>query len=170
MELQRYKDTVRCGASKSSSQEMWKINSLNLCICKKTHTFLHWSSIVKSQRSRIELVTRPLEFFRTTSNTQTFTFPPLPLDGTSKPVAENTVFAEAHYFLSKGITSIHLYYYLKKMNAEDGYTDWKQFQSFLGKSALKSTLKTFLFEKWKCRKKCEFKSAIKNQQLKKATF
>jgi len=84
---------------------------------------------------------------RTTSNTQTFTFPPLPLDGTSKPVAENTVFAEAHYFLSKGITSIHLYYYLKKMNAEDGYTDWKQFQSFLGKSALKPTLKIFLFSK-----------------------
>jgi len=43
-------------------------------------------------------------------------------DGTSKSVAGNTVFVETHYFLSKGSTSIHLYY-LKKMNAEDVYTD-----------------------------------------------
>ena len=46
-ELQRYKDTVN-----NNWHKPW------LCVCRK-RTYLHWSSIAKSQQNKIELVTRP---------------------------------------------------------------------------------------------------------------
>ena len=59
LDLQRYKDTVRCAARARRSQDAVK-NSWRkpwLCVCWK-HTFLHRSLIVKSHQNRIELVTR----------------------------------------------------------------------------------------------------------------
>ena len=56
-ELQRCKDTVRLAKrSQDTVSNNWR--KPWLCVCRK-RTYLHRSSIVKSQQKRIELVTRP---------------------------------------------------------------------------------------------------------------
>ena len=62
-ELQRYKDTVRCGALGAEvpghRQQQLTQTLLKTIDLLKTH-FLHRSLILKSQQNRMELVTRPL--------------------------------------------------------------------------------------------------------------
>ena len=64
LELQRYKDTVRCAAlgtevpGHCQEQLSWRKPWLQECVCWK-RTFIHQSLIVKIQQNRIELVTRP---------------------------------------------------------------------------------------------------------------
>ena len=59
-ELQRYKDTVRCGAlgAEVPGHRQQQLTQTLIVRLLKTH-FLHQSLIAKSQQIRIELVTRP---------------------------------------------------------------------------------------------------------------
>ena len=61
LELQRYKDTVRCaalGMDVPGHRQKQLTQTLIVNFVKKS-TFLHRSLIAKSQQNRMELVTRP---------------------------------------------------------------------------------------------------------------
>ena len=64
-ELQRYKDTVRCGAlgAEVPGHRQQQMKQTLIVRLSKTH-FLHRSLILKSQQNRIELVTRPGKYQR----------------------------------------------------------------------------------------------------------